>query len=94
MSNNSNRNQHVPMSERMNKEKKSLPDVIKYGTYICFIIPTLFLILYLTGAWEIKIVDGKMVPDTFDLMIRMGVVMMMIIGCVFVWITHYLYEKE
>lgn len=91
--NNQQRQQHVPMSQQMGKKDRSLPELLRFGPYICQAIPTIFSFLYASGMWEAKFDEYQRLKD-FDVIIASFVVGVGIIGLLIIWFVQNKFESE
>lgn len=51
---------------RQRKTKKAIPQWVRVVLNITFVLPVVMLFLYVTGIWDITIIDGKVVRDDLD----------------------------
>lgn len=91
---NDNHRQRQSMQERMSsKEKRTLPELIRYSAYLCPIVITIFLVLYTTGAWQARFDEVGRLKD-FDTIISTTMVALGIYNIIIAWFTHHLFEKD
>jgi hypothetical protein len=65
--NNGGRSARERYSESANTHApRKVPDWMKAILNVSFVIPVLFLILYVSGIWDLKIEEGKLIRDGWD----------------------------
>lgn len=94
MSNNNNRDQrYVPMSEKMTKKERELPNGLVLFSYLLPFLTTAFIVLYTTGAWESRVDEFGNLED-FDVAISVIMFFAGIGNLAITWFIQYLYRKE
>ena len=78
-------NKKVPKSQASPRprDKIEVPNWQRMLVYGCMTLPPIFLFLYVTGAWDLKIVEGSVKMDAWDEAIRTFAILLPVFGVLF-----------
>ena len=103
--NQSNRSSGKTMRQRSQSEsgdsdnpssnkKRKVPDWLKTVMMGCWVIVILFLFMFLTGMWELKIESGKVAKDIWDSTIPTAILCIGIFGAILQVMIFSYYEDR
>ena len=81
-------------SDNSSNKKRKVPDWLKTVMMGCWVIVVLFLFMFLTGWWELRIEHGKVAKDIWDSTIPTAVLCIGVFGAILQVMIFSYYEDR